>query len=134
MIVVDTNILAYLFIEGDRTAVCREVFRKDPEWHVPFLWRSEFRNVLTKYIRHAGLALEDAQNSMTEAEKLLAGQEYFVDSATILELTTANEVSAYDAEYVCLADKLGTKLVTTDKPLLAKFPETGVSPEDFTRE
>ena len=131
MIVVDTNILAYLFIEGNQTAVCRDVFRKDPVWQVPFLWRSEFRSVLTKYIRHAGLALEDAQNTMIEAEKLLAGHEYFVDSGTILSLTSANDVSAYDAEYICLAEKLSIKLVTTDKPLITKFPDTAVSPEDF---
>ena len=54
MIVIDTNVVAYLLIEGERTSACRRAFAKDPEWCAPFLWRSEFRNVLTMHMRHDG--------------------------------------------------------------------------------
>jgi predicted nucleic acid-binding protein len=131
MIVVDTNIVAYLLIEGNRTSVCREVLDRDPEWCVPFLWRSEFRNVLSLHVRHAGMSPEGAAARMREAEKLVAGREYAISSAVILELTREHEISAYDAEFVCLAAKLDCKLVTTDKRLLREFPAIAVAPEDF---
>lgn len=131
MIVVDTNVLSYLLIEGNRTEVCQNVLRKDPEWCVPFLWRSEFRNVLTKCMQHAGMTLEGAKSRMNEAEKLLGGSEYFVSSDVILSLTAIHPVSAYDAEFIALASKLDTKLVTTNKPLQKKFPDITVSPENF---
>jgi len=132
MTVVDTNIIAYLFIEGDRTSSCRKVMSEDPDWSVPFLWRSEFRSVLSLHMRKAGMTLAGAVSRSAEAEKLLAGREYSIDSSTILSLTEKHPVSAYDAEFVCLADKLGTKLVTTDKSILKHFPYLAVSPENFT--
>ena len=131
MIVVDTNVLAYLLIDGDRTSACCRVLGRDAEWHVPFLWRSEFRNVLTMHMRHAAMPIEGAMARMGEAEKLFAGREYSISSEPILHFTREHPVSAYDAEFVCLADKFGTKLVTTDKKLLRAFPELTVSPEDF---
>ena len=32
MIVVDTNVISYLLIAGDRTEACRKVLQKDPSW------------------------------------------------------------------------------------------------------
>lgn len=133
MIVVDTNIIAYLLIEGDRTSNCRKVLIQDPEWCVPFLWRSEFRSVLSHHMRHAGMSFKGAVSRVVEAEKLLDGREYSIASSTILSLTERYPVSAYDAEFICLADKLGAKLVTTDKSILKHFPDSATTPEDFTR-
>ena len=87
MIVIDTNVVAYLLIQGDRTSVCRRVFAKDPEWCAPFLWRSAFRNVLTMHMRHAEMPVAEAMARMAEAEKLVAGREYSISSATVFELT-----------------------------------------------
>jgi len=77
------------------------------------------------------MTLEGAKSRMNEAEKLLGGSEYFVSSDVILSLTAIHPVSAYDAEFIALASKLDTKLVTTDKPLQKKFPDITVSPENF---
>lgn len=131
MIVIDTNVVAYLLIEGDRTSACRRVFARDPEWCAPFLWRSEFRNVLTMHMRHAEMPVVGAMARMAEAERLVAGREYSISSAAIFELTSKSSISAYDAEFVCLAGKLDTKLLTTDKQLLREFPELAIAPEDF---
>jgi len=133
MIVVDTNIIAYLLIEGDRTSHCRKVLSQDPIWCAPFLWRSEFRSVLSLHMLHAGMTFEGAVSRSVEAEKLLDGHEYSIDSSTILSLTEKHTVSAYDAEFLCLADKLGTRLITTDKSILKNFPDLATTPEDFTK-
>ena len=134
MIVVDTNVLAYLLIDGDRTPACREVLGKDAEWCAPFLWRSEFRNVLTTHMRHAGMSVAGALERTRLAEGILAGREYSVGSDTVLEFAASHEVSAYDAEFLCLAVKLDLQLLTTDKRLLAKCPDIASSPEAFVAE
>lgn len=128
---IDTSVVAYLLIQGDRTPACRRVFAKDPEWCAPFLWRSEFRNVLRMHMRHAEMPVAGAMARMAEAERLVAGREYSIGSATIFELTAKSPISAYDAEFVCLAGKLGSKLLTTDKQLLRDFRELAITPEDF---
>jgi len=71
MIVVDTNIIAYLYLQGEHTAQAEKVLQKDSEWMAPPLWRSEFRNVLAFYLRQGHLLLDDAQAIMWEAELLL---------------------------------------------------------------
>ena len=51
MIVTDTNVIAYLYLEGERSVQVEKVLEKDPHWVAPLLWRSEFRNVLALYMR-----------------------------------------------------------------------------------
>ncbi len=51
MIVVDVNVVAYYFIEGDKTALAREVMQADPDWRLPSLWRHEYLNVVATYPR-----------------------------------------------------------------------------------
>jgi predicted nucleic acid-binding protein len=48
-----------------------------------------------------------------------------------LDLAISSKCSAYDAEFVVLARDLRVPLVTTDKELLAKFPDIAVAPEMF---
>jgi hypothetical protein len=73
VIVADTNLIAYFFIKGEFTDQANAVFRKDPEWIAPLLWRSEFRNVLALYIRKGFLNLVEAIDLMQEAELLMKG-------------------------------------------------------------
>ena len=62
-----------------------------------------------------------------EAENLLAGAEYEVDSLGVLELVRESDCSAYDCEFAALARTLGTKLVTMDAKLLRAFPGIAVA-------
>lgn len=57
-----------------------------------------------------------------EAEGLLAGAEYEVESGAVFELVRESDCSAYDCEFVALAIKLDTQLFTMDKKLLRAFP------------
>jgi len=122
MIVVDSNVLAYLYLPGERTADAEVLLDQDPEWAAPVLWRSEFRNILAGYMRRKILTFEQACRLQNEAEDLLAGSEFEVDSRAVLELVRDSDCSAYDCEFIALAIRLDTKLVTADKKMLRAFP------------
>lgn len=131
MIVVDTNILCYLYLPSERSGQTEQAFIKDPQWIAPLLWRSEFRNVLTHYLRKKILMPEEAQQIMDEAISLMAGREYEVVSAHVLKLTATSICSAYDCEFVALAQDLGLPLLTTDKQVLEQFPDTAIALEAY---
>ena len=123
MIVVDSNIIAYLYLPGEHTEKAEALLERDPDWAAPLLWRSEFRNILAGYMRRKTLTFEDARALQLEAESLLAGAEHEVDSRLVLELVRDSDCSAYDCEFVALAMTLGVKLVTMDGKLLKAFPK-----------
>ncbi len=127
MIVVDSNVLAYLYLPGEYTAAAEALFERDPEWALPILWRSEFRNILAGYMRRRSLTFAQAHELQREAEGLLTGSEFELESLPILELVRDSDCSAYDCEFVALAIKLGTKLVTMDSKLLRAFPTRAVA-------
>lgn len=131
MIVVDTNIRFYLFADSDQSGLAERVLEKDREWLGPSLWRSEFRNALVKSMRNTLMDLGTALRIMAVAETIMPGDEYDVASDDVLELAAASGCSAYDAEFVVMARGLRVPLVTTDRELLEKFPETAVTPERF---
>jgi len=58
---------------------------------------------------------------------LLSGSEFEVDSRSVLELVRDSDCSAYDCEFIALAVKLGTKLVTADKKVLRAFPKRAIA-------
>lgn len=126
MIVVDTNILAYLYLPGDHTAGAEALYARDAEWAVPVLWRSEFRNILAGYLRRDQLTYDQALALLAEAESLVAGHEYEVASRDVIGLVRDSDCSAYDCEFVALAQSLGVALVTADAKLLRAFPRVAL--------
>ena len=131
MIVVDTNVIAYLLLGGAKTPQARRALQKNPAWVAPLLWRSEFRNVLAAHLRQGVLSLADALEAMGEAEALLRGAEYHVESRRVLDLVAASTCSTHDCEFVALAQALGVPLVTSDAQVLRSFPRTAVPLETF---
>lgn len=127
MIVVDSNILAYLYLPGEYSENAETLLERDPEWAAPLLWRSEFRNILAGYLRQGALSFEQVTDLQEEAEALLEGAEFAVDSISVLELVRDSNCSAYDCEFVALAKRLDTKLVTMDSKVLRAFPKLAVS-------
>jgi predicted nucleic acid-binding protein len=126
MIVVDTNVLAYLYLPGEFTPAAEALLEHDSNWAAPILWRSEFRNILAGYMRQKSMTFDQAHTLQSEAENLLAGAEYEVDSLKVLELVRDSNCSAYDCEFIALAQTLQTKLVTMDAKLLKAFPRVAV--------
>ena len=78
------------------------------------------------------LTIDDALKLLAEAESLVEDREFPADSARILRLVADSNCSAYDCEFVALAQELSTYLVTSDKRLIRAFPETAVALETFS--
>ncbi len=131
MIVVDTNVISYFWLPSEYSENAKRLLRSDPEWVVPPLWRSEFRNVLFFYIRKKLVPEESAIEIMEKAEKMFKGMEYFIHSHEIISKVSLCTLSAYDLEYVVLAEGLGLKLITLDRKILAEFPGMAKSLRDY---
>lgn len=131
MIVVDTNVIAYLLIEGERTAQARALWDIDPDWQVPALWRHEYLNVLATIVRQGGATLSEAAPLWRRAVDLLAASESEVDMLAALDLAVQHKISAYDAQYIVLARRLGTACVTEERQLLGAFPAIAVTIEMY---
>src|SRR5450432_4271156 len=111
MIVADANFISYFSIHTVHSPLAEAVCAEDAVWVAPLLWRSEFRGALVKYMQHGGMGFELAMASWRLAEEAIAGREYAVDARKVLELAIESKCSAYDCEYVALAQDLGMPLV-----------------------
>ena len=134
MIVADANQLLYLYVRGGAlTDRVDAVYRRDGNWAAPYLWRSEVRSALVRMIRDRKITLDNACEVLADAEALLKNQEYLVASPDVLALATQSGCTAYDCEYVALAEALDVPLVTEDRAVLRAFPARAVSPEQFVK-
>lgn len=132
MIAVDVNVLAYLWIPGELTTLAEAALARDPHWVSSILWRSEFRNILSGYLRRGDLDQAAVDRCIDGAESQLAGYEYLVPSGLVMRKVAASTCSAYDCEYVALAEDLQVTLVTSDRQVLAGFPALTTSLKTFT--
>jgi predicted nucleic acid-binding protein len=130
VIVVDTNVVSYFVLGGPNLELAREAARRDM-WCAPLLWRSEFRNVLSVQMRQRGMELAAALEAMKTGEDLLWNREYSVQSTTVLDCVARSQRSAYDCEFVALAQDLGVRLLTTDEPLIRDFPRIAIHLRDY---
>lgn len=121
MIVVDTNLVAYAVLPGERTADALALAERDPEF-APALWRRELRNVLATLMRVRRLPLAHALGAFHAAERLVMDATIEPSTEQCLRLAARGRVSAWDAEFVFVAEALGLPLVTADKRLARAFP------------
>ena len=131
MIVVDTNIISYFYLPTVYSDKVDLLFQYDSDWCAPNLWRSEFRNVLTLYLRKGLIGIEDALIAQERAELLMEGNEFYITSRHILTLVTESRCSAYDCEFVALAQQLNVKLITEDKKIISEFKEIAMNIDTF---
>ncbi len=131
MIVVDTNIITYFYLKTDLSELAENLYKKESDWVVPMLWRSEFRNVLTTFIKREFISLNASIQILELSEALFAEKEYEINSVQVLNLACTSGCSAYDCEFVSLAENLNISLVTMDKQILKAFPSLAISPRNF---
>lgn len=131
MIVVDNDVISYYWLMSERTAAARQARRRDVEWAAPYLWRHEFRSVLAKYLRTQTLRYGQVLKIVGQAERDMRGKEHAVPASRVLKLVEQTGHSAYDCEYVALAQMLRVPLVTGDHKLSRLFPDTAILLENF---
>ncbi len=131
MIVADTNIISYLLLPTAFSESVDTLYKCDPNWAAPLLWKSEFRNVLALYLRKKIITFEQALRLQESAESILIYNEFTVPSSQVLALINESNCSAYDCEFVALAHHFNAPLVTQDKKILKEFPRTTITINDF---
>lgn len=131
MIVADTNTIAYLYLPSEFSEYVEALLLKDSDWIAPILWRSELRNILALYLKKELISMGDALEIQQQAETLMKGNEYSVNSVEVLNIAKESGCSAYDSEFVFLAKSQGCKLVTADKKILKQFPDIAISAKDY---
>lgn len=131
MIVVDTNVVAYLWLPAEWTGAAEQLFEADPDWRVPLLWRSEFHSVLALAVRQRRCSLAEAIATAQKARRQLSAGERAVESEDVLRLAAASGCTAYDCEFVALARQLAVPLVTNDRQVLKAFPSIAVTLDSY---
>lgn len=122
MFIVDTNIVAYLLMQGDHTATAQKLHGRDPDWRSEAFVLVEFTNVLASSIATKRMTLTLAQDFLAKAIDLFDGQLARVAHPLVLAIAARHRISAYDARFLALADQLATRLVTEDTKLRAAAP------------
>jgi predicted nucleic acid-binding protein len=129
VIVVDTNVLAYLLIEGNRTKAAQDLYAKDPDWQSEAFVLVELTNILTTYTRTGALTRDQVVKLLAEAETLLPLLPS-VSHHEAYEAAVEFGISAYDARFIALARQVKSKLVTEDATLRKAVPDWTVSLSD----
>ena len=131
MIVVDANVIAYLWIPGHEEFQSRELLLKDAEWWVPNLYKSEMQSVLLLHIRKHIISIQNGILLMEKIEKQFEFTSMNVPSQLVLTLGEQTTCSAYDCEYAALALLLECPLITNDKKILQSFPTLAMTTNSY---
>jgi|SRR6266513_553638 len=122
MVLVDTNVVAYLLIEGKQTAAAQQLRRRDSDWRSEAFLLVEFTNVLASSIATKRMTLSLAEELLARASALFDGKLGRISHASVLTTAARYRVSAYDARFLALADQLASRLVTEDAKLRTAAP------------
>jgi predicted nucleic acid-binding protein len=122
MLLVDTNVVAYLLIDGDYTVAAQELRTRDPDWRSEAFLLVEFTNVLASLIATKRMTLSLGRDFIAKAAALFDGKLGRIPHASVLAIAARYRVSAHDARFLALADQLGSRLVTEDARLRAAAP------------
>ncbi len=122
MLLVDTNVVAYLLIEGEHTAAAQQLRARDPDWRSEAFLLVEFTNMLASSIATKRMTPRLARDLLEKASELLDGKLGRIPHDAVLTMAARHRVSACDARFLALADQLGSRLVTEDARLRAAAP------------
>ena len=122
MILVDTNIIAPLYVRSARSDAVRELFARDAVWRTEPLALIELSNVLITYERARYITAATARDCLNRAAAFLQPQLFRVSHQAALDAALRYGTTAYDARFLALAQQLGHRLVTEDAKLRAAAP------------
>ena len=122
MIVVDANAVLYAVLPGPMTETARAWLVKYPNLFATALLFDEVRNVLTGYVRRGTLTAAEATTLCGVIRAQVTAVE-MADDGAVIALALQTGLSAYDATHVAAAQRLGARLLTGDKKILAACPD-----------
>lgn len=133
--VVDASVGIKLFVEEEFSEQAHALFSylaADPpaELYIPDLFYIECTNILLKYTRRYGRSLEDSQADIADISLLSlksTSTAELMENALLLALKKT--LTAYDACYAVLAQKMEIPLITADEPL-----SKAIKPSVFLRD
>jgi len=122
--VVDASVAIQLFVEEPYSNRAHTLFEQpDFEFHVPDLIFIECANIFWKIVRRFGRSEQEAENDMFDLTQISFNSIPTRDLAgDALHLALAYSISAYDACYVALAQRLSIPLLTADEKLVQIVP------------
>jgi len=132
MIAADTNLWVALLLEHEKTDVAEAVYSREQRWQVPGVCLSEFRNAGLMYVRRKLITPAHLVEVVKEWH-LLAPEvhRHLADDTLVIHRAAESGCTAYDCEYVVLAEVMDIPLLTWDKQVLAAFPDIAATPEAF---
>jgi predicted nucleic acid-binding protein len=133
MIVIDTNILAYLLLEQPEASLkqrAKRLLKAEDRVLLPALWRHEFLNVLSMAVKAGRMSLPEAVDAWFRALAVAEAAEAPVDLPRALEASLRFGISTYDAQFVALAEQSNTILISEDKKLRRAVGALAVSMEE----
>jgi predicted nucleic acid-binding protein len=131
--VVDASVGIKLFVVEDGSDLAVQLFAQltaDPpaQLYVPDLFFIECTNILWKYVWRFDYPAENARQDVIDLRALAL---ITVSTADLIEpaldLALQYELTAYDASYVALAERLALPLVTADAPLARKLAGSSIT-------
>ncbi len=134
MIVLDTNIIAYAFINGRYTVQAIDCIQSAKDWIVPPVLQHEITNILVSYGRFKGFSQKECSEILRDIFHFVQSRRIApVDHDAVMRFSIKNNVSAYDGEFIWLAQANETILITEDSELRKAFPNIAKSLNDYLR-
>ena len=122
MVLVDTNVIAPLYVRSARTEAVEELFARDAVWRTEPLALIELSNMLITYEGSRYITAATARDCLNRAAAFLQPHFFRVSHQAALEAALDYRVTACDARFLALADQLGIRLITEDARLRAAAP------------
>jgi predicted nucleic acid-binding protein len=131
--VVDASVGIKLFLVEEFSEEVDRLFnrlRADPPAHfyVPDLFYVECANILWKYTRRFGYPADNARRDVRDLRVLPLRTVSTADLLEpALELALAYDLTAYDASYAALGQRLNLPFFTADQTLQRKLSDSGIT-------
>ena len=133
MIVADGNLIIYRHVGGTMSSLADAAVVKDADWRTVPLWRFEMTSAVVKMIRVGVLAEAAGRAAMAAAARELLRREVDVPQERALQVALRHGISAYDAQYIALAEIAGVPCVTADAALAKKAPALSILLSEFVK-
>lgn len=133
MIAVDANVIVYRYVKGPFTPLAEELLRRDADWRTSSLWRFEFVSALATMLRAKLLNQTQAFNALLAATVEMSPRQMDAPQEQVLLTALRDGISAYDAQYIALAEMLNLRCITADGPLVRKTPARSILLSDFVK-